>query len=866
MRVTQFTMYNNFLVNHQKDLNELNKIQTQIATGKKIKNIYDDPAVYTRFLKLDKEINTFTQIKDSASFALNFARESDTTMNDIVKSLTTFKTKLLTAANDTNDETSREAIVSELKGLLNHLKDLANTSIDGKYIFSGSAFNKKPIDDNFNYEGNDRYVKAFLGAGVEREYNIPGSEIFFGRDNDYSKQLTTNVPKFDYMKAHPEFVVRGADGKLYIDKDNPKTDAPNAVPVNEPVTSESEIRMLSGVADIDNGDGTYKDGTSYFYVRGINSSGDRFEKVLPLKNSQSVGKLLDDIGKLYGNTETNKVVDVSLNDMGEIQIKDLKTGKLKTDFYMVASDTYDSSLSFEENLKNIVKEGKYFTEFQKSNFNSIRDLSTIKASNSFFDNRVFKFGAVFKADGRDAIYQDTLDKVFGTKGVVDDGTDSKVDSADFVVLKGFNPQQNIEKTVALKIDSTNTMQTLIDKIKTTFGVDAKLENGEIVITDNSATKTGTSKFNLTITTYKDDDGDGVYNPSDDTTKIETIRRKDSLNENELYFEKQGNILSSNNPQITRDYRIYYKNSQKITEPMEEVRANDDTRLTDVMGDITMPQTLKIRYKDINGVFKTASININKDEITFSTDKGTYHVYDQEGNLTPAFDKVTTYSEMDPATCKLCEKEKVVKGFTYKQLGDVISMIVSDKLPSSDDPQGYNEAVEESKKYVQAGLDNGKLYIKDEKNTSTPIDFSLYSESGSMAFESNNAITVDSAENDFFGTLKKAIESVKNGNNFADASSNDPRNFGIQGALKAIEHVMDRVRRSHAKIGAVSEEFNMSIERVDMLKVNVQELQSDNIDTDLGKAAMQLNSLQTSYQALLASISKVNNLTLLDYLR
>jgi len=131
---------------------------------------------------------------------------------------------------------------------------------------------------------------------------------------------------------------------------------------------------------------------------------------------------------------------------------------------------------------------------------------------------------------------------------------------------------------------------------------------------------------------------------------------------------------------------------------------------------------------------------------------------------------------------------------------------------------------------------------------------------------NNAITIDSPQTNFFDTLQKAIEAVENGKNFADASSNNPRNYGIQGALEAIEHVMDRVRRSHAKIGAVSNEFDMTIERVDMLKINVQTLQSENIDTDLGEASMRLNTLNVSYQALLASIAKVNNLTLLNYLR
>jgi flagellar hook-associated protein 3 FlgL len=865
MRVTQFTLYNNFLVNHQKDLNDLTKIQTQISTGKKIDKIYDDPIVFTKYLQLNEEINSFDQIKNSANFALNFSRETDTTMNDMVKTLTSFKTKLLQAANDTQDETSREAIVSDLKGMLDHLKDLANTSIDGKYIFSGSAFDKKPINDEFEYEGNDKYVKAFLGAGVEREYNIPGSEVFFGRDNDYKKHITLNIPQYDKLKANPEFVVRGNDGHLYIDKTNP-TPYEETAGINEPITADSEIRSLTGVSDIKNSDGSYSAGESMFIVKGRDSEGNTFSKAFALSNSDKVSDLLDKIGTLYGNTPDKKVVDVYLNDSGEIQIKDLKTGKLDTNFWMAAVNAkdYDSTLSIEDNLKNIAKNGNYFVEFQRSDLNTIRDLSEINATNTFLDNRVFKFGAVFKSDGRDAVATDTLDSVFGTKGVVD-GSDS-VDNADFVVLSGTATDGSAVDDVALKIDNNTTMQDILNTIKEKFKADAKIENGEIIVTDSTIAKNGTSQLKINIKTVKDDNGDGVYEKGTDTTKIETIRRKDTLNMDEIYFEKSANTLSSNTPQITRSSSYYIKDGKKMLKTMDEVYANENTLLTDVMGDFDFPKTLNIRYKDIKGEFKTASITINENEITFSADGKTSHVYDANGNITPAFDTITTTSELDPVTCQLCEKENLTKGFTYKQLSDVVAMIVSDNIPD-DNATSYEESLKKAKEVIDSGLDDkGRLYVKQKNSATTDIEFSMFDKSSSLSFESNNAITIDSAENDFFGTLQKAIKAVENGKNFADGYSNDPRNYGIQGALEAIEHVMDRVRRSHAKIGAVSNEFDMTIQRVEMLKVNVQELQSDNIDTDIGEASMKLNSIKTSYEALLASIAKVNNLTLLNYLR
>jgi len=101
MRVTQFTFYNNFLINQQNDLSELNKVQTQLATGKKISRMDEDPVVFTKFLVLDEEINSLTQIKNSAQFAKTFANETDTVLNEFSSTLDSFKTKLLQAANDT---------------------------------------------------------------------------------------------------------------------------------------------------------------------------------------------------------------------------------------------------------------------------------------------------------------------------------------------------------------------------------------------------------------------------------------------------------------------------------------------------------------------------------------------------------------------------------------------------------------------------------------------------------------------------------------------------------------------------------------------------------------------------------------------
>ena len=1075
MRVTQFTYYNNFVNSQQQDLNELTKVQTQLASGKKIENMYDNPIIYEKDLGFKEEINSFTEVKKSASFAQTFANETDTTLNQMTSTLTTFKTKLLQAANDTNNDANRQAIAKELEGELTHLKDLANTSIDGKYIFSGSAFNEKPIDDNLKYQGNDVKVKAFLGAGIERRYNIDGKGLFLGRDNDYKKITTLNVIQYDKMKANREFVVRGNDGKLYIDK-NIKKDgkiADSSAPdVNEPVGVDSEIRRITGVSDkYDSSTDTYSDGTSYFYLKGKKPDGENFFTKFSLSNSDKVSDLIDKIGKAFGNTNTSKAVDISLNSDGEIEVKNTSSGKMINDFFMVASNKNENS------MQDLVKNGDYVVKFQQSNFNSVRNQTQIKATNKDFDNRLFKFASTFKLkdNSRDAIGSDLLQNVIGTKAY--DPVNKKFSDIDHLNLTGTDTDGN-SVNVNLSVTSSTTMTDLENEIKNNFGdVNVSLENGKLIVTDNTISKTQSSKLSLSI------------NAQDSSNNnLEAFRSDDLVNPNNVFMQKNGNMLSSNVSQIQKDKIVYYKDNQKIVEdnPNAQEFATKDTTLMNVIGDDATPKDINLNFKDINGNEKKAKVELrdtvksidatydsSNDAILMDTTKKSnttskyyetmgkniidnngknvevkylkvsdgsttkeitiddnttfkdivdnsggllsaysngkfttsnnnvkvtlqdknqddlkagfksnyqidlnndgkisygeiFNIFDDNGDLTPAHTQIKTISTLDPVTCKLCQSEKTNKGVTFKQLGDVVSMLGSDEIsPNSFDV--YNQNLKDSQNKVSMDLDNkGKINIQDKTSSPSKMDMSISASSLTSAFfdngsssvnnsgsnqtfsisvdgdsysmnvdnkesadsfiddinsgkltdssgnslnvkayyksshiyldfsnvngkidnindsnlvtdfknrddnsfvtQQNNAITIDEPQTDFFGTLQKAIEAVKNGQNFANSDSKDPRNFGIQGGLKVIEHIMDRVRREDATIGSVSQEFDLTIQRTDMLKNHVTVLQSDNIDTDIGEASMKLNSMKLSYQALLASISKVNNLTLLNYLR
>jgi flagellar hook-associated protein 3 FlgL len=194
MRIAQSMYYNNVFSPNQSKLNsKLFEVNKQISSGLKIEYAKDDVSVFSDTMRLDNEITTFRQAADSTNSALKFATQTDTTLNEFQTTLDRMKVLMVNAANCSHDQNSLDAIYGELKGLKDHLKNLSNTSINGEYLFSGSALDTKPIDDFGNYKGNDKKLEAFAGSNVKIQYNITGDELFLGEESQTHRKITTNV-------------------------------------------------------------------------------------------------------------------------------------------------------------------------------------------------------------------------------------------------------------------------------------------------------------------------------------------------------------------------------------------------------------------------------------------------------------------------------------------------------------------------------------------------------------------------------------------------------------------------------------------------------------------------------------------------
>lgn len=337
MRITNKLNTYNSINQVQTGMKNLYKSYNQLSSGLQIQNSYEGAGMYITNARLEYEYATLSQIEDASKLADELMKNTDSTMSEMEKLLTQFKVKVTEAANATQTPTSREVIAKELETIRQQIVDLANTSVNGQFLFSGSLTNTKPFDYSGNYYGDDKRLNIVTGDGVKNAYNIPGYDLFYKADNDFKKQITTNVSFTDNRYD----LVQNKDKTRYL-------------------TGDDKISYLIGRDYVSTKKDELEKDTDFelkpmefpptaLYVQGVKPDGTSFKSAVLVQPTDTIQGMLDKIGALYGNTSTSKVVDVSINKSGQIQITDLKQGNTVLDFHAVA---YTPQFETRDALKN----------------------------------------------------------------------------------------------------------------------------------------------------------------------------------------------------------------------------------------------------------------------------------------------------------------------------------------------------------------------------------------------------------------------------------------------------------------------------------------------------------------------------------
>ena len=715
MRVTQSMYYDNLYGTNNSKLNkQLFDVNKQIASGLKIQYASDDVGVFTETMRLDNELSSLGQVLKSTENGYKISDQTDVTLNQFTDTMNRMRTLVIQASNGTQSETSIDAIVGELVGVKENLKNLANTSINGQFLFSGSMIDTKPISESGVYQGNDVSRDALLGSNNQQQYNLTGADFFLGEEDSVKRSITSNVVNSNLLLSNTALQASPADA--------------------EPLSESSTIRSLMG--DTDNTvDALDK---HYFYLRGTASDGNTFKEKIAMNDGQKVSELLESIGTAFGNTGNVNVVNVSMNDSGQIVVEDKLNGSSKLDFHLVGAVDYANPA----------------------------DPTTGRAD---------------------------VDDLDDLDGAVTDF--SSATAADFFVKEFVRSNMTSSAGGGVAADVVTSLQGVVH----------------------------------------------------DRTE----------------FSINGATLSSNVPQIEKGTNAFATASTKLSE------------VADIRNEV-LPATIPKTYTStLDGTsFKLAGLDVSGNTYNATIDLASFTGAGTGSSFTIGGTSYDIFNMKDPRTA--VDADEV----TYQQLMDVINMVVTNNLPSGTSATDYDGAIYTSNNSANTSLSyDGKIEFKDLSGSSTKATMALYDSNSNdftadangvrtasvMAFNANDALTISDPKTDFFKAIDDIIMAVESYNLHPDANSSDVRNVGMGNALAMVDDLMNHTDRVHAKVGAQSNALTSAMERTSLLEISTITLRSSVIDTDLAESSMRLSQLTLNYQAMLSTVGKVSQLSLVNYL-
>lgn len=210
MRVTQSMLSNNMLRNLNNSYNKMSTLQDQLATGSKLNRPSNDPVGSVKAMGYNSILTKNARFTRNITEVTSYLEASDSALSLVGSGLQRVKELTVQAATDTVSDSDREAIRAEIDQIRQQFRDVANTQVGDKYIFSGSK-TLSPLypSSSANAAAGQTVAEADMGGnndalpielydGITLDMNS-STKTMFKQIDDFMSQLQTTLSDPDTL-------------------------------------------------------------------------------------------------------------------------------------------------------------------------------------------------------------------------------------------------------------------------------------------------------------------------------------------------------------------------------------------------------------------------------------------------------------------------------------------------------------------------------------------------------------------------------------------------------------------------------------------------------------------------------------------
>ena len=194
MRVTNNMIMSNTKININGNKTNVNTLNNQMTSQKKISRPSDDPVIAIRALRLRSSLSQINQYyKKNIPDAEAWLDVTETSLTNMKKLLTTIHTQCDAGANGTLTEENRKTILKQLQSLSDQIYSEGDADYAGRTVFTGYKTNSTLT---FQADSKETYnISEYLSADKIEEYNYSYGNVKTPTAADVAAKTAPGTPE-----------------------------------------------------------------------------------------------------------------------------------------------------------------------------------------------------------------------------------------------------------------------------------------------------------------------------------------------------------------------------------------------------------------------------------------------------------------------------------------------------------------------------------------------------------------------------------------------------------------------------------------------------------------------------------------------
>jgi flagellar hook-associated protein 3 FlgL len=180
MRVATKMIYSSVRYNLGNIAEALSKANNVVSTGKRIAELSDDPVDLVQALDIKSTLSNIEQLERNIDLGESWLNSAESALDSVQDLISDAKALCIQMASATTGESERASAATTIQNTLDEIVSLANTEVNGRYIFAGSNTDSIPFNEYGSYNGDNSPFTIKIGRNATLAVGSDGEAVFEG--------------------------------------------------------------------------------------------------------------------------------------------------------------------------------------------------------------------------------------------------------------------------------------------------------------------------------------------------------------------------------------------------------------------------------------------------------------------------------------------------------------------------------------------------------------------------------------------------------------------------------------------------------------------------------------------------------------